>query len=144
MKEKNRSGITLKEYFDQRTEKTKTCWKWVGSIDKSNGYGVAYFKFKKYMAHRVSVYISGKGKIKSSGTNDVIDHLCRNRSCVNPGHLEIVSVRINTQRGSRANQTHCKRGHEFNSENTYRSKIGRACRICHKEYMRKWVQKNGT
>lgn len=71
-----------------------------------------------------------------------IDHLCRVRACVNPAHLEPVDRRTNTLRGigpallGRLNgsKTRCKRGHPFDSTNTYlRKSGGRACRQCQRD-----------
>jgi hypothetical protein len=65
-----------------------------------------------------------------------IDHLCRNRACVNPWHMEIVTSRENTRRGqspfaAKMGRTSCFRGHPFSHENTYvRSNGTRACRAC--------------
>jgi hypothetical protein len=71
---------------------------------------------------------------------------CQHRACCNPAHLEPVTSRENTLRGSsvvalNAAKTHCQRGHEFTPENTYPAQarpgvIGRGCRTCRREYMR--------
>jgi hypothetical protein len=70
-----------------------------------------------------------------------LDHLCRNRPCCNPDHMEPVTHKENCMRGllpiigrlRRFTQTHCKRGHEFNSENTRFEKKQRVCLICKRE-----------
>lgn len=65
-----------------------------------------------------------------------MDHLCRNRACCNPHHLEPVDNRTNLMRGDthaahNAAKTHCVRGHEFTEANTYVvPRGGRACRKC--------------
>lgn len=68
-----------------------------------------------------------------------IDHLCRNRKCLNPDHLEVVTPRVNNMRSNSIaainnRKTHCLNGHEFNEQNTYYRKDsgGRCCRICGK------------
>lgn len=65
----------------------------------------------------------------------VIDHLCRNRACVNVDHLEVVTHVENIMRGNgacalNARKTKCKRGHEFTESNTRRYRTGRYCRTC--------------
>lgn len=107
---------------------TTECVEWWGHIDPRNGYGV----FGRSRAHR-RIYEECFGPI---ATGLVIDHLCRNKRCVNPEHLEAVTQRTNVLRGvghaaQRARQTHCKRGHEFTFENTLiRQGRCRQCRTC--------------
>lgn len=93
-------------------------------------------------AHRLS-YELHKGEIPEGLE---IDHLCRNRWCVNPDHLEAVTRRENIMRGDgpkklgelNSKKTHCKHGHPFDKENTrYRPTGGRSCRICNRERQRK-------
>ncbi|MGZ6854085.1 MAG: HNH endonuclease [Mycobacteriaceae bacterium] len=71
-----------------------------------------------------------------------LDHLCRNRRCVNPDHLEPVSHRENCHRAELGvaaadimrSRTHCPRGHKYDQSNTYRTPKGyRVCRTCHRD-----------
>ena len=84
------------------------------------------------MAHRIAFELH-KGIIPKGLT---IDHLCRVLSCVNPSHLEVVSMKENVLRGNsplaqKARQTHCLRGHVFSFDNIYRRSDGhRQCRAC--------------
>jgi hypothetical protein len=118
------------------------CWIWMGSKARG-GYG--HFKvYNKYpSAHRVA-YELIKGPIPKGL---VLDHLCRNPSCVNPNHLEPVTYRENLLRGmgitaKNAAKTHCPSGHEYNEENTYLSKRNqRHCKICMRERQRRRKEK---
>lgn len=108
------------------------CWDWLGRIDKT-GYGrTSYGKPLEQLAHRLA-YRLWNGEIPPGLT---IDHLCRNRRCINPAHLEAGTARENILRGDgmaarRARQTHCKRGHAFTPENTYLySNRRRECITC--------------
>ena len=106
------------------------------------GYGVFCHNGLTLKAHRYS-YEELIGPIPEGL---VIDHLCRDRACVNPYHLEPVTSRENIIRGEgprilkerHAAITHCPQGHEYNQENTYISKTkNRQCRICGRERMRR-------
>ena len=125
-----------KEVPWDKIEKTEECWNWIGSIHDS-GYGVLWGKGRRTRAHRL-VYEALVGKIPPKM---VIDHLCRNRRCVNPKHLEVVTQGENVLRGislSAINKrkTHCFRGHEFDKENTVavfnrtKNKMYRTCKKC--------------
>jgi hypothetical protein len=113
------------------------CWLWTGSV-MPRGYGKVTIAKRRLLAHRIA-YEAFVGPIPEGLT---LDHLCRVRRCVNPGHLEPVTVRENTLRSPvapaaiNARKTHCVHGHEFSPENTRvqfrRSDQGehRICRAC--------------
>lgn len=110
------------------------CWEWVGHVNP-HGYGMASTgKFTNSPAHRV-IYTAFRGLIPA-GLD--LDHLCRNRCCVNPSHLEPVTRRENVMRGQnvRVLAHHagtCIRHHKMNCENTYISPKGqRQCKQCRK------------
>lgn len=111
------------------------CWNWLR--DRSQrGYGRFYVKglgrWRAVYAHRLS-YGTLVAPIPE---RLVIDHLCRNRSCCNPAHLEPVTQAENNLRGRgggwhNRNKTHCKHGHAFTPENTFRTSDNRrGCRTC--------------
>lgn len=107
----------------------------------SDGYGQFSLKGAPYLAHRVS-YTLANGPIPPGM---VLDHICRNRACVAPDHLEVVDNRTNVLRGEgfaaeNAKRTHCPQGHEYTAENTYVSRPDKSapngrrhCRTCHRE-----------
>lgn len=107
------------------------CWNWAGSTNK--GYSRFNNGNKTVDGHRWS-YERFRGSIPEGLQ---VDHLCRNRKCVNPYHMELVTSRENTLRGEnqaakRAAQTHCLRGHEFTPANTSMTKHNqRRCLACH-------------
>ena len=124
--------------FWERVEKTDTCWNWIGILGRG-GYGQTPMQWKTRLAHRVA-YEFLIGGIPDGLT---LDHLCRNRKCVNPEHLEPVSMRENILRGKgvaslNAKKTQCKNGHVFDEKNTcYNvSRNARICRICQVMRMR--------
>lgn len=105
------------------------CIEYTGAIDTTGygriglggrGEGVGH-------THRL-MYEWAKGPIPA-GLH--IDHLCRNRACCNPSHLEAVTQAENNLRAKRDNPiTHCRRGHEFTPENTRQTPTQRICRAC--------------
>lgn len=110
-------------------EPNSGCWLWLGSINRSTGYG----HLGDESAHRI-VYEIERGPIPAGLT---LDHLCRVRCCVNPTHLEPVTHRVNCLRGvgvsaRNAKKTHCAKGHEYTPDNTYfhRSTANNPQRVC--------------
>ena len=117
------------------------CWRWSGSTDRG-GYGQFQVRDKNWKAHRWS-YQHFIGPL----ADDLqIDHLCRNRACVNPSHLEQVTQQENLSRGNgftarNARKTHCPRGHPYSDDNLRilrggRQKSRRDCRECRRIYRR--------
>lgn len=125
---------TAEERFYYYADTSGECWNWTGPISPY-GYGIMRGKdIPSRHAHRFG-YILLRGPIPDSL---VLDHLCRNRRCVNPDHLEPVTNTENVMRGEgfapkNAAKTHCDAGHEFTPENTYtrsRKQGGRQCKTC--------------
>jgi len=115
---------------------TDGCWLWKGALTH-NGYGRFSLCGTEMRAHRFA-YIYFVGPIHESL---VTDHLCRNRVCVNPRHLEPVPQAVNVARGGRGKKPHCANGHPFNETNTYQTEIQRHCRICQRAAQRRYRQR---
>lgn len=141
-----------------RSSGPDACWNWIACLRK-DGYGqignvgtgtggvkrlIVEGMPRVPRAHRVA-YELVRGPIPDGLT---IDHLCRNRGCVNPYHLEAVTGSVNTLRGTapsalNAAKTHCYQGHEFTDANTRIETNGsRTCKTCRNAYMRDWKKRN--
>lgn len=132
--------MTLEAKFFARVRMDGDCWSWTGGRTEFD-YGTFYLgggrRGRKYaVAHRWS-YEFLRAPIPEGLT---LDHLCRNRGCVNPWHLEPVPTGVNTLRGEapsaqNARKSCCVRGHEFTPENTINRRTGgRRCRECMNAY----------
>lgn len=119
------------------------CWVWQGV--KSRGYGIiSCGAHSQKFAHRF-VFELLVGKVPE-GTE--LDHLCRNRACIRPDHLEPVPHEVNVQRGeagiANSSKTHCKHGHEFTAANTYHpagQPNRRACVACQRRANRESMRR---
>lgn len=114
------------------------CWEWLGA-DHGRGYG----GFGIYGKHLLAYNWYWKLVNGDIPYGMELDHLCRNRLCVNPDHIETVTPYINFIRGQSPNainarKTHCKRGHELSGNNLYMDRFGRHCIACRRKTMHEW------
>lgn len=126
-------NYTLVKIFWDKVDVTPGCWWWTSAVG-ARGYGV--FGNPAKSAHRVA-YALIIGPIPPGLT---LDHLCGNKTCVNPYHLDPCTTGENTRRYA-ATITHCPAGHEYNAENTRIYKGRRHCRKCGRAACRAWYAK---
>jgi hypothetical protein len=109
------------------------CWPWTGART-SHGYGATTLDGRYAVASRAAYELL----IGPIPEGLVLDHLCRNRACVNPAHLEPVTHQVNINRGvgCPASRTHCPQGHPYDEANTMHSCGARRCRTCCRDQAR--------
>lgn len=116
------------ERFWTKVRKSDGCWIWTAGL--RSGYGSFWLNGKNKFAHVISYRIAGR--VVPAGLE--LDHLCRNRSCLNPDHLEPVTRAVNMARGQvndkKRSMTHCEAGHEYSESNTRIENGMRRCRQC--------------
>lgn len=136
------AGLSYRDRLLSKIAKSSEtgCWNWTGA-SSAGGYGRFNFKGKRgYPAHRAA-YEVFVGPVPDGL---VIDHLCRNRGCINPDHLEPVTPRENLVRGESVvaagmKRNACKVGHELSGENLGVSSVGgRRCVECDRQYQREY------
>lgn len=124
---------TIFERIDRRfvIDDATGCHLWTGYVNDS-GYGTIYYQGRNQRAHRVNYELN----CCAVDPKLDIDHLCRNRRCINPAHLEPVTRQENIRRSPLVGRqydkmTHCRRGHEFTADNTRLYKVTkRRCLKC--------------
>lgn len=128
--------IPLPRRLARRIDFSGDCWLWTSYVE-ATGYARVYINGGREFAHRF-MWESVVGPIPDGMQ---IDHLCRVRHCVNPGHLRVVTPRVNTLASPvapaaiNARKTHCHNGHQFSADNTYLNLNGqRICRQCRREW----------
>lgn len=117
------------------------CLIWNGARSKA-GYGQKRVNGKLEYTHR----LAAERRFGPIPEGMQVDHLCRNRACYNPAHLEIVTQQENVRRGEAGQhkkalrqRQHCGRGHELTPENVYLTRSGaRECRTCKNEWQREY------
>lgn len=128
----------LLAFFEERTNRagSELCWNWIGSVNKKTGYGEGSpSRKKKYFAHRLS-YELFVGNIPA-GLH--IDHICRNRKCVNPAHLRLLTIKENVLCGigitaENSRKECCPHGHKYEGDNLYIKPTGaRVCKECRRQ-----------
>ena len=138
--------LILERFWDKViVDNNSGCWNF-NSMNR-NGYGRIKINRKIFSAHRFA-YEVNKGKIPSGLT---LDHLCKNRSCVNPEHLEPVTLKENILRGTspqanNAKKSTCINGHPLTGKNLYINPASgqRVCRACKNKFGCEYVKRKAS
>ena len=133
---------TVEERFWAKVNQSDDCWSF-DAYHSPDGYARFWVGGRTVEAHRFVYELL----VASIEAGLVIDHLCRNRWCVNPDHMEPVTNHVNILRGEPATKTHCVHGHLLDEANTYRrrgSNGKRQCRTCGLEATRRYRRKKAA
>lgn len=137
---KHPANLTIEERFWAKVDAEGDCWEWTAS-QAGGGYGWFMTANGSVPAHRWA-WEHLVGPIPD-GLH--MDHLCRNRVCVNPDHLEPVTQQENIARGYSSQhqrvKTHCPQNHPYSGDNLVMDHGRRRCRICLAAAKRRWKQK---
>ena len=150
-KRKSTRNQTIQRFWDSFTINPETdCWEWQRTL--SGGYGVMHgqpiTEKRQESAHRFSWFYFF-GTYPDKGLH--IDHLCSNKKCVNPNHLEPVTphenmnVRGNSISYQNSLKTECKNGHPYDRDNTRTNCYGwRYCKLCRTKTDRRYYVKKSV
>lgn len=127
-------GASIEDRFWAKVDIPKDnplgCWLWTAALNPGAGYGIFQLApGKREYAHRLA-YEWSIGPIDPVLE---LDHLCRERRCVNPLHLQAVTQHENQRRRPDRRVTHCPQGHPYSGDNLYEWKGHRHCRACQRE-----------
>lgn len=122
--------VDRRAFADKIRPSSSGCWEWVGARN-ALGYGRFTVDGRGVYAHRVA-YALAVGELRAGL---VVDHVCRNRACVRPEHLELVDQRQNVLRGvgpaaRNARKTSCPEGHPLDEYRRADGRIWRRCDTC--------------
>lgn len=135
-------GTPLERVLQKINIDDKGCWNWTGYLDQS---GYAVYRFKEGSS-RVARWLYEK-TVAPIPKPLTIDHVCRNRACINPKHMEPVTMRENLMRGDSFSginhrKTVCVHGHEYSESNTGKAKAGgRFCKTCQRDRAKRYRAK---
>lgn len=123
--------------FASKTQRANDCLLWTGPLDR-DGYGGFWLRGATRRAHRVA-WFDANGEVADGF---VVNHTCRQRSCVNPQHLHLVTVQENAMKDSsspayvNSQKTTCPKGHEYDGVEMSHGRQIRVCKTCRREQAR--------